>query len=238
MTNTVTIQDLQQALPSKKKFITDEAVAIINSSVNEPEFQGESLLKTAVTYEAVLQRNKASVTEYLNAIRFCAYLMSTDDNITEAYKKTFYERDFVKQRMSVSTTSPEYRELTSAASRYRKSKLVVDILTMSQVPLDLIFTGARYKAIGVLADLMTTAKLDRDKINAAKELLAATKGPDNLKIELDVGMKENSAVEQLNEQLSGIAAKQKMLLEAGASTIGEFGAMKVKNDTVLEGEVV
>jgi len=234
----VTIQDLQQALPSKKKFITDEAVAIINSSVNEPEFQGESLLKTAVTYEAVLQRNKASVTEYLNAIRFCAYLMSTDDNITEAYKKTFYERDFVKQRMSVSTTSPEYRELTSAASRYRKSKLVVDILTMSQVPLDLIFTGARYKAIGVLADLMTTAKLDRDKINAAKELLAATKGPDNLKIELDVGMKENSAVEQLNEQLSGIAAKQKMLLEAGASTIGEFGAMKVKNDTVLEGEVV
>jgi len=224
----VTIQDLQQALPSKKKFITDEAVAIINSSVNEPEFQGESLLKTAVTYEAVLQRNKASVAEYLNAIRFCAYLRSTDDNITEAYKKTFYERDFVKQRMSASTTSSKYRELTSAASRYRKSKLV----------LDLILAGARYKAIEVLTDLMTTAKLDRDKINAAKELLAATKGPDNLKIELDVGMKANSAVEQLNEQLSGIAASQKMLLDAGASTVGEFGAMTVKDDTILEGEVV
>jgi hypothetical protein len=104
--------------------------------------------------------------------------------------------------------------------------------------LDLIFTGSRYKAIGILANLMETAKLDRDKINAAKELLAATKGPENLKIELDVGVKENSAVQQLNDQLAMMAARQKEMLESGAASLGEYGALKVKSDDVLEGELV
>jgi hypothetical protein len=237
VTKDFTIASLQQAFPSKKNTITQEVVDLINNSANEPEFQGETLLKTAITYEAVLQRNKASITEYLNAVRFCAYMISLDDNYTEAYKKTFNDREFVKARANESTTSPKYKELTSAASRYRKTKVVVDILTVSQVPLDLMFTGAKYKAVGVLADLMESAKYDKDRIAAAKELLAATKGPENMKIELDVGVKENSAVQQLNDQLANIAARQKGLLESGASTLGDFGAMSVKDeDEVLEGE--
>lgn len=234
----ITLEDLQNALPSKKKYITEEAVAIVNRSLTEPEFQGESLLKTATTYESVLQRNKASIVEYLNAIRFCAYLMTNEENFTEAYKKVFFDREFVQARMNEPTESIKYKELTSAASRYRKSKLVVDILTLSQVPLELIFMGDRYKAVGVLAQEMYTAKYSKDRINAAKELLAATKGPENMKIELDVGVKESSAVQQLNEQLASIAAKQKTMLENGVADLKEYGAMKVKEDDVIEGEVV
>jgi len=159
-----------------------------------------------------------------------------DDNFTEAYKRTFAERKFVQDRLDEPTNSTRYNELTSAASRYRKSKLVVDILTMSQVPLDLMFTGARYKALGVLSELMVTAKYDRDKINAAKELLAATKGPDNVKIDLDVGVKESSAVEQLNDQLMQIAARQKTMLETGTQDLKELGSMKVKEE-VIDAEV-
>jgi hypothetical protein len=161
-----------------------------------------------------------------------------DDNYTEAYKKTFFDREFVKERLTEPTGTAKYKELTSAASRYRKSKLVVDILTLSQVPLDLMFTGYRYKAIGILADVMENARYDRDRINAAKELLAATKGSENMKIELDVGVRENSAVQQLQEQLAVMAGKQKMLLESGAANLLEFGAMKVKADDVIEGEVL
>lgn len=234
----ITLEDVQNAVPSKKKYVTQEAVDIINKSLSEPEFQGESLLRTAATYENVLQKNKASITEYLNAIRFCAYLMTNDENFTEAYKKVFADREFVKARMNEPTESIKYKELTSAASRYRRSKLVVDILTLSQVPLNLIFAGHSYKAIGVLAELMETARLDRDRINAAKELLAAVKGPENMKIELDVGVKESSAVQQLNEQLATIAAKQRSLLESGVSNLGELGGLKVKQDDAIEGEVV
>ena len=117
----------------------------------------------------------------MNAIRFCAYLITMDDNYTEAYKKVFGDRDFVKERMHLPTDDPRYKELTSAASRYRNtSKLVTEILTLSQAPLDLMFMGARYKAIGVLADIMENGRFDRDKINAAKELLAATKGAEKM----------------------------------------------------------
>ena len=234
----LTLTDLKEALPSKKNVITQEAVDIINQSINDPEFQGESLLQTASTYEAVLKGTRASIPEYLNAVRFCAYMASNGSNYTEAYKKVFADRDFVKERINLPTSSPKYAELTSAASRYRRTKLVVDILTASQVPLDLIFTGQRYKAIGVLAEIMENGRYDRDRVNAAKELLAATKSAENIKLDLGVSVAAESAVEQLNKQLAEAAARQKEALEKGISTLEEIGSMKVKESEIIEGEVV
>jgi hypothetical protein len=237
-----TVEDLQVMFPTRKNAITEEVVDLINRSMNEPEFQGESLLQSAVTYENVMKNNKASIRDYLNAVRFCAYLISLEDNYTEAYKKTFYDRKFVMDRLHVSTQDAKYRELTSAASRYRRSKLVTDILALSQVPLDLIFTGYRYKAVGILANLMETSKLDRDKINAAKELLAATKSEVN-KISLDVGVSSAamSMQDQLNKQLFELAANQKKMLEAGLS-IKDVQKVKVDvnnmgSEDYIEGEV-
>lgn len=234
----LTIEDVKLALPKKKNFITQEAVDIINASMDDPEFQGESLIQTASTYESVLRGARASVPEYLNAIRFCAYMVTNDSNYTEAYKKVFADREFVKERANLPTTSPKYTELTSAASRYRRTKLVTDILTASQVPLDLIFTGHRYKAIGILANIMETGKYDRDRINAAKELLAATKGPENVKVELDIGVSESSAVQQLNDQLADIASRSLKHLTAGSTSLKELGAMRVINDDIIEGEII
>jgi hypothetical protein len=236
MSKELTLADVKSAMPLRKGAITQEAVDIINASQNDPEFQGESLVQTAGIYESVLKGARASVPEYLNAIRFCAYMSTNDSNYTEAYKKVFSNRDFVQQRINLPTNDPRYGELTSAASRYRRTKLVTDILTASQVPLDLIFTGHRYKAIGVLAEVMESGKYDRDRINAAKELLAATKGPDNMKIELDVGVSESSAVQQLNDQLAEIAGRSLKHLEAGSTNLKELGAMKVTSDDILEGE--
>ena len=77
----------------------------------------------------------------------------------KAYRKTFSSREFVKSRAFSPTDSDKYRELTTAASRYRRSKLVVDILTASQVPLHMLFTGARYKVLGVLLDRAENSRL-------------------------------------------------------------------------------
>lgn len=229
---TISKEEIQKRLPSRKNAITDEIVDIINKSQTEPEFQGESLLQTATTYEKVMQQNRVGIKEYLNALRFCAYLISMDDNITVAYKKVFADRDFVLDRLDADVGSVGYNELTSAASRYRRSKLVVDILTVSQVPMHLMFTGMAYEAVGVLYETMKTAKYDRDRINAAKELLAATKGPENVKIELDVGVKENSAIMQLNEQLAAFASASLTHLRAGTTDLGKLGSMKASEDAI------
>jgi hypothetical protein len=233
----VTVDDLKSAMPKKKNVITQEAADIINASMNDPEFQGESLIKTASIYESVLKGARASVPEYLNAIRFCAYMSTNGSNYTQAYKKVFMDRDFVKERAQLPASDPKYGELSSAASRYRRTKLVVDVLTASQVPLDLIFTGERYKALGVLADVMKNGKYDRDKVSAAKELLAATKGPENIKMELDVGLSESSAVQQLNDQLSTIAGRSLQQLSDGVTNLKELGSMKVLDSDAIEGEL-
>lgn len=234
----LTVEDVQNALPSRKNAITQELVDVLNEVKDEAEFQGEPLLNTAVVYEKLMINNKASVREFVDAIRFCAYLVTMDDNYTEAYKKTFYYRDFVKERVSADTKSIKYAELTSAASRYRRNnKLVADLLVYSQAPLEIMFLGWRYKAVGVLADTMMNAKLDRDKINAAKELLVATKGPETKRIELDIGVKENSAIASLNEQLSVMAGKQVMLLESGARELSDFGSLKPKQEDVVDAEI-
>ena len=226
----VTVEELQKALPSRKNTITDEIVEIINKSQDDPEFQGESLLQTAITYENVMMNNKAGIKEYIDAIRFCAYLISLEDNYTEAYKKTFSYRDFVKNRLDVTPDSSKYRELTNAASRYRRSKLVVDLLTFSQVPLDILFSGYRYKAIGVLANEMETAAYSRDRIAAAKELLLAVKGPENKKIELEIGVKESSAVANLKQQLTDLANDSLLQLESGQVDLVRLGSMVAKEE--------
>lgn len=212
----VTLEDLQKAVPSRKNAIPQEVVDIINASMNEAEFQGETLMQTMTTYESVMVKAKCSIVEYVNAVRFCAYMMSMNDNYTEAYKKTFGDRDFVKNRMNAPTTSDDYNALTSAASRYRKSKLVVDILTLAQVPFDLMFTGYRYKAIGVLADMMENAHYDKDKIAAADKLLTHTAST-AVKMDISVGPNQTAMdmQEQLSAQLAQLAINQKRLLEGG-----------------------
>ena len=234
MAKELTVEQLKKALPSRKGTITDELVDIINKVNLEPEFQGENLLATMIHYESVMVKAKSSVHEYISAIRFCAYLLTMDDNYTEAYKRTFWDRPFIQDRLGCATNSKEYGEITSAASRYRRSKLVVDILTLSQTPLDLIFAGHRMKAIGVLADRMEHGKLDKDRIAAADALLKHTT-PKDFKIELDVGVKQDSATQNLMDQLAGIATRQKELLASGVTNLGTLGAMKVASD-VMEGE--
>ena len=233
----LTLNDLKNALnkAGKNRAFTDEALELIKESVEDPEFKAESLLQTAVAYQDVLTKVPCSITSYLNAIRFSAYLAGNGENVLDAYKRTFSFRNFVFDRLSAAVDSTGYNELVAASSRYYRSKLVRELVTASQLPMEFIFRGERYKAVLVLADLMQTAKLDRDKINAAKELLAATKAPDDA-IAININTPESNALEQFNDQLAGIASKQKDLLEAGLAGVNTFGGMKVED--TIEGEVI
>lgn len=235
---TYTREEIIKAFPHRKNAVTDELIAIFNSTVGDPLFEGESLLQSAITYEKAMLAGRCKLQDYVRAVKFCAYLGTMNDNYVEAYRKVFYDRDFVKNRMNVSTTSDEYKELTSAASRYRASKLVTEILTYSQIPENIFYAGYRMKAMGVLHDMMYNARSDMAKVNAAKEILAATKGPEKIDMRLDVEVKESSAVQQLNEQLMQMAAKQKILLEAGGTDLKELGAMKAVEREIEDVEVI
>lgn len=232
---TFTKEELQSKLPEKKNTITDRVVNLINEANNDPMFNGDEFMKTMIDYKSVMEATSGSIPEYINALRFCAYL-EAEGNITDAYKKARANDKFVQDRCEAVSGSADYSALTAAASRYRKNPMVRQILTQSDMPLYLMFQGSRYKAVAVLADEMENSAFAKDRINAADKLLTHVKPPENIQVELDVGVKESSALEDLNMQLAEIAIKQKRSLEMGVGTLEDFGSLKPREE-ILDAEV-
>lgn len=214
-----TVDTLKDKFPEKKKTITPELVDMLNAANNDPSFNGDEFIEQMITYKSIMLDGQHSFKDYINALKFCAFLEATD-NATEAYKKARATDQFVIERANAPTDSVGYRELTSVASRYRRdSMLVKKILTQSDMPLYLMFQGARYKAVTVLANEMETAPLSRDRISAAKELLANVKPPENVQVEIGIGPNQEAKdlSKQLSEQLADSVQMQRKLLEAGMS---------------------
>lgn len=212
----VTIEKLCDLFPQKKRTINQKTVDIINSAASDPEFDGASLMDTMVTYQNVMFKNKGTIENYLNAIRFCSLIEAGDDNIVETYKKVFYMRDFVKERKDLPTDSVGYKELTSAASKYRRSPMVIDILTQADVPLYLMMQGDRVAMAALLVREANTAPLAKDRIAAADKFLTHVKPPENIQIEMDIGVKESNIIEDYEKVMAQMVAKQKELVESGA----------------------
>ena len=213
----IDMDELKRKFPQKKSTITEETVRLVNEAISDPSFDGGAFLNHLVDYQSCMIDGGASFAEYVNAMRFCAYLEQTQNNLVQAYSKARIGDEFVAERINLPTDSVGYNELSSQASRYRKSKLVRQILTQSDMPLYLMFQAERYKAVAVLAREMQTASYSRDRITAAKELLAAVKPPENLQIELGIGPNKEAKDLQmeLNAQLAALAANQRALLTAG-----------------------
>lgn len=211
----VTEQFLKDKFPSKAKTIDETTVEMINRANNDPEFNGDEFVNQMITYRDVMTKNSASMQEYINALKFCAYLEATEDNYTQAYIKARSHEDFVIQRMNMPTDSSGYKELTNAASRYRKNPMVKDILIMADMPLYLMFQGARYQAVSVLATEMHTAMYSKDRIAAADKLLTHVKPPENIKVELDVGVKQENMIDKYEAMINQLVIAQKDQIAAG-----------------------
>lgn len=228
----VTVEELKKIFPKKKESITEELVDIINDANNNPFFSGDEFISTVITYKDVLEKNKASIKDYLTAIRFCAYLESEDFNLTEAFIKSHSHTEFVQKNMNSPTTSSEYKQLTNAASRYRKRPIVVQILTQSQLGLHLMFQGELYRAINVLSDIMVNGRSEMARVAAAKEILANVKAPETTKIELDIGLRNENAMESLNAQLAQFAMESYNQLKSGQTDLKQLGAMKAEEEVI------
>lgn len=228
---TVTREELVKRFPSKKTTVTDEVVDLINEANNDPEFNGDEFIENMMTYQNVMHKNSGSLSEYINALKFCAYLEADVNNYTEAYKRARANDEFVIERANLPKDSVGYRELTNAASRYRKTPMVRDILTQAEMPLYLMFQGARYGAVAKLVEEMDQAQFSKDRISAAKAILEHVKPPENMKVELDIGVKQDSTLEQLHQQLTEFADKSLVHLKNGSTDLTILGAMKVKEES-------
>ena len=235
----VSKEELIKKFPDKKNTITDEVVNLINEANSNPEFNGDEIIKTMTTYQSIMINNSGSLKEYLDAIMFCAFLEADISNYTKAYIKARANDQFVIDRKDLPTDSNGYKELTNAASRYRKTPMVRDILTQAEMPLYLMFQGARYSAVSKLVEEMDAAAFSKDRINAAKAILEHVKPPENMKVELEVGPSSEAMdmQKELNKQLAELASNQKKMLEKGGK-LSDVQKIEINvNETIIDAEV-
>lgn len=232
----LTKEDLVNRFPQKKNTITDEVVDLINAANSDPEFNGNEFIDTMVTYRNVMLKNSASIKEYITAVKFVAFLESTEDNYTQAYIRARSGDTFVQERLNLPTDSSGYKELTNAASRYRKSPLVIDLLTQTDMPLRLMFRGARYQAVNVLVTEMHEAVYSKDRIAAAKAVLENLKEPENMAIELDVGIKQDSIIDRYEEMIDQLVKTQMQQISDGGNLKEITNIAIVKTNDIIDVE--
>lgn len=221
----LTLDQFQLALPDKvKKSINQELIDQINNTLSDPEMF-ESYRDNLISYTKVMADGKFKVTQYIDAVRYVSFKLMGCTNI-EAYTKTFpdkYQR-FIQQGVQA-------KDIASYVTAYNKSKLVNLIFEQTLIPSHVLNQDLYQRALNVQADLMVNAKSEKVRCDAANSLLTQLKAPEVKKVELDIGVKEDSSIAALRATTLELARQQRLMVESGAMNAQEIAHGKL----IIEG---
>lgn len=220
----LTVDQFKQALPDKvKKSINQELIDQINTTLADPDMY-ENYRDNLLSYTKVMADGRFKVTEYVNAVKYVSHKLMGATNI-EAYTKTFpdkYQR-FVQ-------TGVQAKDIASYVTAYNKSKLVNLIFEQTLIPSYVLNQDLYQKALNVQAELMVTSHSDKVRCDAANSLLTHLKMPETQKVELEIGMKEDSSISQLRQATLELARAQRLAIEAGQMSTQEVAHTKIVID--------
>lgn len=224
----LTLDQFKLALPDKvKKSINQELIDQINNTLSDPEMF-ESYRDNLISYTKVMADGKFKVTSYVDAVRYVSFKLMGCTNI-EAYTKTFpdkYQR-FIQQGIQA-------KDIASYVTAYNKSKLVNLIFEQTLIPSHVLNQDLYQRALNVQADLMINAKSEKVRCDAANSLLTQLKAPEVKKVELDIGVKEDSSIAALRATTMELARQQRLMVESGAMNAQEIAHGRLIIDVVPE----
>lgn len=221
----LTIDQFKAALPDKvKKSINQELIDQINTTLSEPEMY-ETYRENLMSYTKVMQEGKFKISEYINAVKYVSHKLMGCTNL-DAYSKTFPDKiaRFTAQQVAS-------KDIASYVAAYNKSKLVNLIYEQTLIPSYVLNQDLYQKALNVQADLMVNAKSEKVKSDAANSLLTHLKPPEVKKVELDIGIKEDSSIAALRASTLELARQQRLAMEAGAMNAQEVAHSQLIIDT-------
>ena len=222
----LTVELFRQCLPDNlKKTVNQELIDKVNQTISDPEMY-EHYRDNLLSYTKVLGDGRYKMDAYVNAVKYVSHkLMGCSD--IDAYVKTFPDRyqDMLKRGVSS-------KDISSYVSIYNKTKLVNAIREQSLIPSWLLNQDLYQKALNTQADLMLTAKSEKVRSDAANSLLTHLKQPETQKVQLDIGVKETSVVQDMRNAALALAAAQRDLIRAGQVTAQEVAHSKVTTEIV------
>lgn len=224
----LTLDQFKSALPeSLRKTVSQQLIDQVNKTLSEPEMY-EQYRDNLLSYGKVMKDGRWTVQEYLSAVKYVSHKLMGATNI-EAYSKTFPEKivRFTAQNV-------QSKDIASYVTAYNKSKLVNQLMEQTMIPVHVLNQDLHQKAINNLADLMMNAGSEKVRVEASIGLIAATKTPEIKKVELDIGVKEDSSIAQLRAATMDLARQQKELMTAGVVTAQEIAHQRVVPRDVVD----
>lgn len=222
----LTVEQFKQALPDKvKKSINQELIDQINTTLSDPEMF-ESYRDNLLSYTKVMADGRFKISNYVDAVKYVSHKLMGCSNI-DAYTKTFpdkYQR-FLAQGVAA-------KDIASYVTAYNKSKLVNLIFEQTLIPSYVLNQDLYQKALNVQAELMVSANSEKVRCDAANSLLTHLKMPETQKVELEIGVKEDSSIGALRQATLELARQQRLAMEAGQMNAQEVAHTKL----VIDGE--
>lgn len=217
---------LKKVLPKKHSSnITDEIVDFLNEAETNPNVVDE-FRENFLTYSRVLAGGKYSLEEYVNAVKFVTHKMLGYSDI-DSYAMIFPDR----YERIMENNNNDRNVVNVYTSRYKKTKLVVQILEQTIVPSYIYNAPLFQEALLELSKIMVRSKSDIARVNAANSILQYTRPPEDQKIQLELGVKENSEVSDLMNSMENLANTQLEMLKNGASI------QQIANTEIVSSEV-
>lgn len=225
----LTTELMKKALPRNMKArVNQEFVDKINLALTDPN-TAEMLRDNIIGYADILAEGRYKMDDYINAVKYVSFKTMGKTN-TAAYIATFPDR---YTNFKANGTSD--KDIASYITSYNKNKLVNLIYEQTLIPTHILNADIHQQAINRLADLMVNASSEKVQSDSANALLTHLKRPETQKVELDIGVRESSAIAELNHTMKILAAKQVDLIGSNAYSIKEISQLKLQ--PVIEGEL-
>lgn len=214
MSKPLTVEQFQMALPEKvKKTVSQKLVDQINGVMISPETM-EIFKDNLLSYADVLQKGRFKMSSYISAVLYVSFKLHGSTN-KDAYIKTFpgkYKR-FLAQNVSD-------KDISSYVHAYNDSKLVTMIYGQTLTPFYIVNAPARQKALNVQISLMTDKDVSsKVRCEAANSVLTHLKPPEEVKLELDVGVNHTDVIDDYEKAMSRMVDQQKKLIEDGGDLL-------------------
>lgn len=220
------IDQFKKALPaSLKKSVNQELVDKINRTLNDPEMY-ETYRENLLSYTKVMNEGKFKLSNYIDAVKYVSHKLMGKTNF-DAFSATFPDKIQRWTQQGVAS-----KDMASYVTAYNKSKLVNLIMEQTIIPSWVLNQDMYQKALNVQAELMVTANSEKVRSDAANSILTHLKQPETQKMELNVGVKEDSSIAMLRQSTMELSRQQRLAMESGAMDAQQVAHSKL----AIEGE--
>ena len=230
------LEQLKASVPKhSRNMVTEGVVNVMNQLESDHGVDfAEHYKQNFVSFSNVLKSGEYSTTDYVNAVKLVSYKLLNNSDI-DAYHMTFpnrYSRLLAQWHEIGSEAEIRSQKISPFVSAYKRNQLVVKLTEQSLIPPRILNAPMFQQALNIQLDIAMTSTSDMVRTTAANSILTHLKQPETTKIELDVSIGGNDALEMMRQEMQRLAAQQQNSIQVGSNTSLEIAESKLMHETI------